>query len=419
MSTDTHLTQDTTQDKTTMRIRTITVGACEADVPRAARAARAARQRLEDAGYTVQTLRLALDTTGTNRCADLTTTLRSIEALAIDAGFDYVSIGRVANDRLPLLAEALAATDTVFASARIAGHDGQLDPAAITATAQLMTTLAATTPGGFGNLRFAALACVAPGSPFFPASYHSGGEPWLAIGPEAAALAVEAAQEAAGEYAGRSAQSVAARTQRFAQYLTARIEAHDTHIHTALQEIASDIYVAGCDWSLAPHPDETCSIGAAIERVSGAPFGELGTLATIRTCTDAIRAARVVLIGFSGVMLPVLEDATLAQRNAEGRYGWRDLLTFSAVCGTGLDTVPLPGDTPVEQIEGMLAEVAALAGALRKPLTARLMPIPGLRAGDMTAFDFPYFVNTRVMTPGVIGFERSAPGDSGRSTSSI
>ena len=98
-------------------------------------------------------------------------------------------------------------------------------------------------------------------------------------------------------------------------------------------------------------------------------------------------------------MLPVLEDAVLAQRNAEERYGWRDLLAFSAVCGTGLDTIPLPGDTFTEQIEGMLAEVAALAGALRKPLTARLMPIPGLRAGDMTAFDFPYFVNTRIMAP--------------------
>ena len=127
------------------------------------------------------------------------------------------------------------------------------------------------------------------------------------------------------------------------------------------------------------------------------PFGEPGTLATIRSCTDAIRAAQVILIGFSGVMLPVLEDAILAQRNTEGRYTWRDLLAFSAVCGMGLDTIPLPGDTFTEQIEGMLAEVAALAGALRKPLTARLMPIPGLRAGDMTAFDFPYFVNTRVM----------------------
>jgi uncharacterized protein (UPF0210 family) len=380
----------------TMRIRTITVGACEADVPRAALVARTARQRLEDAGYTVQTLRLALDTTGTNRCADLATVLRGAETLALDAGFDYVSIGRVANDRLPLLAEALAATDTVFASARIAGRDGTMDPAAVAAAAQVMTTLASATPGGFGNLRFAALASVAPGSPFFPASYHSGGEPWLAIGPEAAALAVEAAHEAAGEDA---AQSVAARTQRFAQHLTARIEAHDLRIRAALKAVTDDIYVAGCDWSLAPHPDAPCSIGAAIERVSGAPFGEPGTLAIIRACTDAIRAARVILIGFSGVMLPVLEDAVLAQRNAEERYGWRDLLAFSAVCGTGLDTIPLPGDTFTEQIEGMLAEVAALAGALRKPLTARLMPIPGLRAGDMTAFDFPYFVNTRIMAP--------------------
>ncbi|MGQ9547853.1 MAG: DUF711 family protein [Roseiflexus sp.] len=383
-----------------MRIRTITVGACQADVPRVARAVRVARQCLEDAGYTVQTLRLTLDTTDTNHCTDLTTLLRGIEALALDTGFDYVSIGRVANDRPQSLAEALAQTDRVFASARIAGRDGKINPAAITAAAQVIATLASATPGGSGNLRFAALAYVAPGSPFFPASYHSGGEPWLAIGPEAAALAVEAAQEAAGEYAGRSAQSVAARTQRFTQHLTARIEAHDTRIRAALQEIASDIYVAGCDWSLAPHPDATCSIGAAIERVSGVPFGEPGTLAIIRACTDAIRAARVILIGFSGVMLPVLEDAILAQRNTERRYAWRDLLTFSAVCGTGLDTIPLPGDTPVELIEGILAEVAALAGALRKPLTSRLLPVPGLRADDMTVFDFPYFVNTRVMTPG-------------------
>jgi uncharacterized protein (UPF0210 family) len=253
-----------------MRIRTITVGACEADVPRAARAARTARQRLEDAGYTVQTLRLTLDTTGTNRCADLATVLRGAEALALDAGFDYVSIGRVANDRLPLLAEALAATDAVFASARIAGRDGKTDPTAVTAAAQVITTLASATRADLATCVCGAGECCA-GSPFFPASYHSGGEPWLAIGPEAAALAVEAAHEAAGEDA---AQSVTARTQRFAQHLTARIEAHDLRIRAALKAITDDIYVAGCDWSLAPHPDAPCSIGAAIEHVSGLPFGE-------------------------------------------------------------------------------------------------------------------------------------------------
>ncbi|ABU56830.1 protein of unknown function DUF711 [Roseiflexus castenholzii DSM 13941] len=388
------------QDEVCMRIRTLTVGACEDDVARVARAVQEARRRLEDAGYVVQTVRLALDTSGTNRYADVAAALRCAEVLALDAGFDYVSVGRVDVDRLASLAEALAATAIVFASARIAGRNGNVNAAATAAAARVVAALASATPNGFGNLRFAALASVAPGSPFFPASYHSGGEPWLAVGPEAAALAVEAAREIEDDGASASVQVVAARTRRFAESLAARIAEHDARIRGALQGVdeAYGIYVAGCDWSLAPHPDVTCSIGAAIECVSGVPFGEPGTLSVIRACTDAIRAARVMLVGFSGVMLPVLEDALLAQRNAEGRYGWRDLLAFSAVCGTGLDTIPLPGDASVGQIEGMLTEVAALAGALRKPLTARLMPIPGLRAGDMTAFDFPYFVNTRIMT---------------------
>lgn len=393
-----------------MQIRTITAGAREDDVPRAARAAVEARKRLEEAGYAVQTVRLALDTAGANRCADYATIVRGAEALALDAGFDYVSIGRVDIARLAFLAEALAATEAVFASARIAGRDGIADPAAVEAAARVIVELGAATPGGFGNLRFAAAACVAPGSPFFPASYHSGGEPWLAIGPEAATLAVAAAGDAHGSDPGIHESGVgqrkpgahlaaATRSQRFAVRLTALIEEHDRHIHAALAGIEAEhrVFFAGCDWSLAPHPDLSRSIGAAIEFVSGAPFGTFGTLAVIRACTDAIRAARVVLPGFSGVMLPVLEDAVLAQRNAEGRYTLRDLLAFSAVCGTGLDTIPLPGDTTPEQIAGVLAEVAALAGAWRKPLTARLMPIPGLRAGDQTSFDFPYFVNTRVM----------------------
>ena len=151
-------------------------------------------------------------------------------------------------------------------------------------------------------------------------------------------------------------------------------------------EAETNVSFAGCDWSLAPHPEPARSIGAAIEALSGVPFGAWGTLAAVRELTGAIRAARVTQLGFSGVMLPVLEDPILAQRNAEGRYTLRDLLAFSAVCGTGLDTIPLPGDTAAEQIVGVLEELTALAGALRKPLTARLLPMPGLKAGDLTQF---------------------------------
>jgi uncharacterized protein (UPF0210 family) len=96
-------------------------------------------------------------------------------------------------------------------------------------------------------------------------------------------------------------------------------------------------------------------------------------------------------------MLPVLEDAVLARRAAEGVVSTKDLLLFSAVCGTGLDTLPLPGDTSIEALSAILLDVAALACRLHKPLTARLLPIPGKSAGDPTGFDFAYFANSRVM----------------------
>jgi len=369
-----------------MEIRTITAGAREADIACAAQAAQLARKRLEAAGYVVQSLRLALSISGSNRCADFATVAQGAEQQALDAGFDCVSIGRVDIERLGQLADGIAATQALFASARIAGRDGRADHAAIRAAAQAIIAISAATEHGFGNLRFAALACVAPGSPFFPAAFHHGDGPWIAVGPEAAALAVEAIANCKlqiADWAPLNLQSGVLRAN-----LQSAIEKHDARIAAALKDVEAEtrVYFAGCDWSLAPHPDPARSIGAAIEQLSGVPFGAWGTLAAVRALTSAIRSARVTQLGFSGVMLPVLEDPILAQRNAEGRYTLRDLLAFSAVCGTGLDTIPLPGDSTVEQISGVLEELAALAGALRKPLTARLLPMPGLQAGDLTTF---------------------------------
>lgn len=371
-----------------MELRTITVGAREADLGRAAQAARQARARLEAAGYTVQTLRLALLQVA-NTCADFATVAQGAERQALDAGFDYVSVGPIDHRRLPDLAEALRTTETVFASTLIAGLDGGVYDETIRAAAEAMVAVGRATPQGFGNLRFAALAGVGPGTPFFPAAYHDTGAPWLAVGPEASSLAVQAT---GGTRPGSSAEAALAR-------LTELVEQHDARIAAALATLEPETGVAfrGCDWSLAPHPDPARSIGAAVEALSGVPFGAWGTLAAVRGLTAAVRAARVTRLGFSGVMLPVLEDAVLARRNAEGRYTLRDLLAFSAVCGTGLDTIPLPGDTTPEQISGVLREVAALSSALRKPLTVRLLPVPGLAAGGMTTFDFAYFVNTRAM----------------------
>jgi uncharacterized protein (UPF0210 family) len=154
----------------------------------------------------------------------------------------------------------------------------------------------------------------------------------------------------------------------------------------------------GIDLSPAPFPADDRSIGAALECAGVDRFGAPGTLYVAAMITRAIRRTRVRRCGFSGLMLPLLEDSVLARRAAEASPGVHELLLYSAVCGTGLDTIPVPGDISEAELAGVYLDVAALSVALdRKPLTVRLMPVPGAAAGDPTDYEFDYFANSRVL----------------------
>ncbi len=61
-----------------------------------------------------------------------------------------------------------------------------------------------------------------------------------------------------------------------------------------------------------------------------------------------------------------------------------------------MDTVPFPGDMPQEQIVRVLGDVASLAWKWHKPLSARLLPVKGKKAGDSTEFHDEYLFNTRL-----------------------
>jgi uncharacterized protein (UPF0210 family) len=66
------------------------------------------------------------------------------------------------------------------------------------------------------------------------------------------------------------------------------------------------------------------------------------------------------------------------------------------VCGTGLDTVPLPGDISAEQLALIIGDMASLAVKWHKPLSARLFPVAGKGAGDMTELDSQFLVNATI-----------------------
>jgi uncharacterized protein (UPF0210 family) len=381
-----------------MRIRSITFffdpaqGALEAGLDALAGAARSARQAFVAAGYEVESLRLATPAfpswAGTSRDATVEGGAR-LATLAASRGFDYVSMGPAqAEDpaSFALIPDLLAAHAQIFASGHIAVA-GEVHMPAVRAAEEAIARSAQLEAEGFANLRFTALANVPAYSPFFPAAYaRSGDAPSFALAPEAADVALTAFE---------SAQNMAEARQALLESLEGHAELLvEIGGHLAAQ---TGLLFRGLDFSLAPHPSEGRSLVAALEKLGAEPFGRPGSLTAAAFTAATLDMGRWPRTGFNGLMFPVLEDATLGRRVAEGSVTLKDLLLFSAVCGTGLDTVPLPGDASPEQLAAVLTDLAALSCRLNKPLTARLMPIPGKQAGELTAFQFEYFANAAVM----------------------
>jgi uncharacterized protein (UPF0210 family) len=357
----------------------------------------AARSVYEEVGFEVQTARLATPPFPTLlpdcKPATVVAFAQELESGASSFGFEYTAIGPALPefpDSYPSIPAVIAGTDNTFASGMMVTARDGISLLGIRACAQVIQQLSPQDPNGFANLYFAALANVQPGAPFFPAAYHDGGDPAFAIATEAADLAVTAFNQATSLAEARGNLTSALEENAHRLYLAAE---RLTHQFAKTQ----NLHFGGIDYSLAPFPEIDLSLGTAMERLGVPEVGDHGSLAAAAFLADIIDQANFPHTGFSGMMLPVLEDATLAARASQGTLNIKDLLLYSAVCGTGLDTVPLPGDTTANQLTALLLDLAALALRLDKPLTARLMPIPGKRAGDPTNFDFPFFANSRVM----------------------
>ena len=349
-----------------------------------------ARKLYEQAGYEVESLRLA-----TPPFVSFLSPENLVEAaltLAIEThaeGFEYISLGPVPADRPDLLQSiprVLAQTQNVFFSAQLTTPNHEVSLPAAQAAARLICQLAQVEPNGFANLNFCGSANVPAYAPFFPAAYAQNSPPAFALALEAADLAEQVFSQAQSLQTARKT-------------LIAEVESHAQKLEAIGQRL-TEIYTynfKGLDFTLAPHPAQGVSIAKALEALGLPAFGLHGSFFASAFLTDTLDQAHYSRTGFNGLMLPVLEDAGLAQRASEGLLSTTDLLLCSAVCGTGLDVVPLPGDATPEELCPVLLDIAALALRLEKPLTARLMPIPGKAAGDPTSFNFDYFANSRVL----------------------
>ena len=347
-----------------------------------------ARTVFESRGFEVQTIRIS-----TQPFPEYTKGLTTEQALAFFKNYDAVaeegkfaaSIGPAmlnvtdSDTQADLVAEILKNTKVLNASVVVAGEEG-VRWGAVGAAARVMKKLSESTEHSQGNFRFSAIAMVPPLTPFYPGSYHTGFGHQFAI-------ALQSANVVAAAFQG--APDLATAKQRLTDSLGDAAFA----IETQAQRVDRDTGWAYVGMDLSPAPLKDVSIGAALENLTAQPVGSSGTLTAAATITAAIKDIKVKQTGYSGLMLPILEDSRLAQRWGEGNISLDALLSYSAVCGTGLDTVPLPGNISEERLDLIIGDMATLAFKWHKPLSARLLPVVGKSPGDMTEFNDPFLVN--------------------------
>ncbi|MGI8962211.1 MAG: DUF711 family protein [Bryobacteraceae bacterium] len=351
---------------------------------------RKAKAEFESSGYEVETVRLT-----TQPLAELVTGMSEDEALAFLAKLDELS---VKEDFLPnvgpgmlhdtddpammhLLERVHSTLPNIEASAIIADESG-IHWKTIRRTAELVKYVSEHSEHSQGTINFTATAMLKPFAPFFPGSYHTGAGRQFTIGFEGANVVHDVFAKDKGN------------AEAAIVDLTAALTKHASVAAAVGKKVAA---VTGWEYlgvDPTPAPQGDISIAAAIEAFTGVKVGSSGTLTAARIITTAIKAVPEKQVGYSGLMVPVLEDKLLSKRWAESAYNIDSLLAYSAVCGTGLDTIPLPGDTSTEQMERMLSDVASLAVKWNKPLSARLQPVHNKKPGDQTEFQAPDLFNT-------------------------
>jgi len=351
-----------------------------------------AKKQFADEGYEIQTLRIATQPfpeylNGKTRNEALLD-LKKIDEVGTANGV-LLSIGPVITDDRHDPEFALWATQLVketkninFSVTVASPKRGIHSQTALTA-AEAIVAIANTTPGGEGNFRFTAAANCLAGTPFFPVAYHQGPNAF-SIGLESPGLLQEAFAQS------KDIQEAKAK-------LRTLLESEFGPVEKLALGVARNEHRQYLGIDVSPAPSKEASIGSAIEALTRVPFGSASTLAACAAITDVLRSLSIKTCGYSGLMLPVLEDPILAQRAAEGRYSVRELLLYSSVCGTGLDVVPLAGDTSANELAALIRDVAALSTKLRKPLSARLFPLPGKKAGERAEFNNPFLTSSVVM----------------------
>ncbi len=144
------------------------------------------------------------------------------------------------------------------------------------------------------------------------------------------------------------------------------------------------------DLSLAPTPNVGDSVGEIFQSLGLKSIGNPGSTAILAMLNDAVKKGGIFASsyvgGLSGAFIPISEDLNIAEAARKGHLTIEKLEAMTSVCSVGLDMVAIPGSTSAETIAGIIADEMAIGVVNSKATAARLIPVPGKKAGDRASF---------------------------------
>lgn len=287
--------------------------------------------------------------------------------------------------------EALACTSKVCSSINVGSIRHGLNMDAVAMLGQTVKDAAAATAdaGGFGAAKLVIFSNQPGDNPFMAGAIHGLGEAEAVInvgvsGPGVIARALE--RKIAEEGAENLGLNDLAEEIKQATFRVTRCgELIGRQVAEALE-----LPFGVVDLSLAPTPAVGDSVGEILNIMGVDNVGAPGSTAIVALMNDAVKKggafASQSVGGLSGAFIPVMEDSVLADAAKSGALVLEKLEAMTCVCSVGLDMVPIPGDTSAETIAAIIADEMMIGVINAKTTAARLIPVPGKKAGEFVSF---------------------------------
>lgn len=325
---------------------------------------------------------------------------RSLDRAAEQAGVDilggftaHVEKGMTPSDKafIASIPEALAVTNRLCASINVGSSHKGINMDAVALIGHTVKDLAEQTAnqGGFGAAKFVVF-CNQPGdNPFMAGAIHGVEEADVVLnvgvsGPGVIARSLEKTIKRRGAE-NLKLDDIAEEIKQ----ITFRVTRCGELIGRQVSKILG-VEFGVVDLSLAPTPKIGDSVGEILQILGVDDVGAPGSTAIVALLNDAVKKGGIfaskAVGGLSGAFIPVMEDAVLADAVAKGALTIEKLEAMTCVCSVGLDMVPIPGDVDAATISAIIADEMVIGMVNNKTTAARLIPVPGKKAGEIVSF---------------------------------